>query len=156
LRSRSYKIEAHVRLPPTPVEGVLIAHGDATCGYALYVKGGMLIHDVNVGGQHQIFMADMPGAGDHVLGFRCTRRGKDATGAMIVDSKPVGDGPLAHQFVNFISWSGLDIGCSRGSPVSHYKPPFAFTGVLKKVVVTIEPDQALDAEGAATAAMARE
>lgn len=156
LRSRSYKIEAHVALPAAPVEGVLIAHGDATCGYALYVKGGMLIHDVNVGGQHQIFMADMPGAGDHVLGFRCSRSGKDAIGAMLIDGAAHGEGPLAHQFVNFISWSGLDIGCSRGSPVSHYKPPFAFTGVLKKVVVTIEPDQALDAEGAAKAAMARE
>jgi arylsulfatase len=156
LRSRSYKIEAHVHLPAKPVEGVLIAHGDATCGYALYGKGGMLIHDVNVGGQHQIFMADMPGAGDHVVGFRCIRKGKEASGAMLVNGAAVGEGPLAHQFINFISWSGLDIGCSRGSPVSHYKPPFAFSGVLKKVVVTIEPDQALDGEAAAKAAMARE
>jgi hypothetical protein len=75
---------------------------------------------------------------------------------MLVNGAAVGEGPLAHQFINFISWSGLDIGCSRGSPVSHYKPPFAFSGVLKKVVVTIEPDQALDGEAAAKAAMARE
>jgi arylsulfatase len=157
LRSRSYLIEAHVHLPPSAVEGVLIAHGDATCGYALYAKGGLLIHDVNVGGEHQLLTADMPEApGDHVLAFRASRKGGKTTGHMLVDGVAQGSGPLEHGFVNFISWSGLDIGCSRGSPVSHYKPPFKFTGALKKVVVTIEPDQALDADGAAAAAMARE
>jgi arylsulfatase len=157
LRSRSYVIEAHVHLPASPVEGVLIAHGDATCGYALYVKGGLLIHDVNVGGQHQILTADMPGTpGDHVLAFRAARKGGKTTGHVLVDGAVLGSGPLEHGFVNFVSWSGLDIGCSRGSPVSYYKPPFAFSGILKKVAVTIEPDQAPDAEGAAAAAMARE
>ena len=56
----------------------------------------------------------------------------------------------------FISWSGLDIGRDRLSPVSHYEAPFAFTGKLRKVTMTMDDDQALDAEAAATAALARE
>ena len=35
----------------------------------------------------------------------------------------------------FISWSGLDIGRDRGSPVSHYEAPFEFTGQLLRVTV---------------------
>ena len=56
----------------------------------------------------------------------------------------------------FISWSGLDIGRDRGSPVSHYEAPFTFTGKLRKVTMTMDDDQALDAETAATATLATE
>jgi hypothetical protein len=59
-------------------------------------------------------------------------------------------------FVAFISWSGLDIGRDRLSPVSHYEAPFAFTGKLRKVTMTMDDDQALDAEAAATATLATE
>ena len=34
--------------------GVLIAHGDATSGYSLYIKNGHLVHDLNIGGGHEI------------------------------------------------------------------------------------------------------
>jgi len=44
-----------------------------------------------------------------------------------------------HGFNNLISWSGLDIGLDRGSPVSHYGAPFAFTGTLRRVTVTLAP-----------------
>ena len=56
----------------------------------------------------------------------------------------------------FVSWSGLDIGMDRGSPVSQYAAPFRFTGELALVRVIIEPDQALDAEGAARLDVARD
>ena len=35
-------------------EGVLIAHSDATSGYSLYIKDGHLVHDLNIGGGHEI------------------------------------------------------------------------------------------------------
>jgi hypothetical protein len=40
--------------------------------------------------------------------------------------------------------------------VSHYEAPFEFTGKLRKVTMTMDDDQALDAETAATAALASE
>ena len=162
LRSRSYLIEADIRVEggATP-EGVLVAHGDATCGYAFYVKDGKLVHDTNVGGVHQIIEAPLSLApGDHVVAYRASRAGPKfgdpITGALLVDGREVARADLAHGFVNFISWSGLDVGLDRSSPVSHYEAPFAFSGVLKKVIVTIEPDQALDAEAAASVTLARE
>jgi arylsulfatase len=59
-------------------------------------------------------------------------------------------------FHNLISWSGLDIGRDRGSPVSHYTAPFEFTGRLLKVVVVMHDDQKLDGTGVGNAQMARQ
>ncbi len=58
VRSRSYTIEAHVELGDAGAEGVLIAHGDATSGYSLYVSDGRLVHDLNIGGGHEIVRSD--------------------------------------------------------------------------------------------------
>jgi arylsulfatase len=55
-----------------------------------------------------------------------------------------------------ISWSGLDIGLDRGTPVSHYKSPFVFTGDLIKVEINLDDDQVLDFHGASRATMARD
>ena len=157
LRARSYRIDAHVRLNGSD-EGVLIAHGDATCGYSLYLKDGALHHDMNVG-QHQIVSAPIGDLdpGNHVLSYRAIRHETGPMqGVLLVDGAEVASADIAFGFVNFISWSGLDIGHDRSSPVSHYSAPFRFTGELVKVVVTIVDDQSGDAEGAAQVVLARE
>ena len=63
---------------------------------------------------------------------------------------------FAHGPTTMISWAGLDIGRDRGSPVSHYKAPFAFTGRLLKVTVTLEAQQALDGDAVGHVEMARQ
>ncbi len=75
---------------------------------------------------------------------------------LLIDGEPAGSFDTQNGFVSFISWSGLDIGRDRSSPVSHYEAPFAFTGKLRKVTVLMDDDQVLDAEKAAAAALARE
>ena len=153
LRARSYRIEAHANVQPGD-EGVLIAHGDATCGYSLYLKDNRLHFDVNVG-EHQIVSSDAPvQAGEHVFSVHVAH-GAPVRAELRCDGTPIGSGTIRFGFVNFISWSGLDIGHDRSSPVSRYGAPFAFTGELAKVVVTIEDEQG-DAEGAARALLARE
>jgi arylsulfatase len=59
-------------------------------------------------------------------------------------------------FHNLISWSGLDIGRDRGSPVSYYEAPFEFSGKLLRVEVTMYDDQDLDGDGVGDAEMARQ
>jgi len=153
LRARSYRIEAHATVTEGD-EGVLIAHGDATCGYSLYLKDGRLHFDVNVG-EHQIVSSDAPvPAGEHLFSVHVAH-GAPVQAELRCDGAPIGSGTIRFGFVNFISWSGLDIGHDRSSPVSRYEAPFAFTGELTKVVVTIEDEQG-DAEGAAQALLARE
>jgi arylsulfatase len=75
---------------------------------------------------------------------------------LLIDGEPVGSAQTQLAFHNFISWSGLDIGRDRGSPVSHYEAPFEFTGNLLRVTVKMHDDQKLDGEGVGNAEMARQ
>ena len=157
VRSRSYTIEADARIDDASTHGVLIAHGDMTCGYALYVKDNRLVYDMNVGGVHHIATSDRPvPAGNRRLGIRMRRNKGINIATLLIDGEPAGGFESQIGFVSFISWSGLDIGRDRSSPVSHYEAPFEFTGKLRKVTVLMDDDQALNAEKAAEAVLARE
>lgn len=160
VRSRSYTITAYVDIPDSSqggAEGVLIAHGDSTTGYSLYVQNGHLVHDLNIGGSHQLVTSNIPvSAGTRTLGFRMRRDGEFGTATLLIDGEAVGEMLTKDYFRVFISWSGLDIGLDRGSPVSHYDAPFVFTGTLLKVVVDMDDDQVLDHSGAGKMVLARE
>ena len=75
---------------------------------------------------------------------------------LLIDGEPAGSIQTQSAFNNFISWSGLDIGRDRSSPVSHYEAPFEFTGQLLRVTVDMHDDQKLDGEGVGAAEMARQ
>jgi arylsulfatase len=157
VRSRSYTIEADARIDGPTTEGVLVAHGDMTSGYALYVKDGRLVYDMNIGGLHHLVESDRPvPAGNRRLALRMRRRDSMNVATLLIDGQPCGGFETRLGFVTFISWSGLDIGRDRSSPVSHYEAPFAFTGKLRKVTVLMDDDQALDAKAAAIAVLANE
>ncbi len=206
VRSRSYCIEADVRLEADAnsasgagaegavgSSGVLIAHGDMTSGYTLYVKDGRLVHDLNVGGNHAVLTSAVPlTPGNHKLGA-VVRRGPPRPASSVlppaaaikmgpipgaaeisltIDGVVLSDvnasingkaldcpGGVLHTtmgFATLISWSGLDIGRDRGSPVGDYAAPFAFTGLLRKVTVTLEDNQQLDGDAVGRAEMARQ
>ncbi|TNE33608.1 MAG: arylsulfatase [Alphaproteobacteria bacterium] len=167
LRSRNYVIEADADIPEEGAEGVLIAHGDTTSGYSLYMKDDHLFHDLNIGGEHVVVRSDkkVP-AGRRKLGLkvdRLTREEKPKMGkgmgrsryTLLIDGEEAGHAESHLGFFMLISWSGLDIGRDRGNPVSDYAAPFEFTGFLRKVTVLMG-DQTLDGEGVGKAEMSRE
>jgi arylsulfatase len=156
VRARSFVIEADVRAGAESV-GVLIAHGDATCGYTLFVRAGRLIYDMNVGGRHAVATSDrtIP-PGHRRLGVAVRSESGRRMITLLVDGKAAGSAETDLGFHNFVSWSGLDVGRDRGSPVADYAAPFEFTGRVKKVTVTMDADQALDGEAIGDAEMARQ
>ena len=163
VRSRSYRITAEVTLPRDGATGVLVAHGDATSGYSLYLDhDGHLAHDLNIGGSHQLVRSVAPvAAGRHELAFDLARgevTGNRApgTGRLLVDDVEVGRMETADIFWLLVSFSGLDIGLDRGSPVSHYRAPFRFSGELRRVTVEMTDDQQLDDDAAGSAQLGRE
>ena len=156
VRGRNYLIEADVTIG-AGASGVLIAHGDATSGYSLYVQDGRLVHDINIGGVHQVLQSDrvIP-PGDRTLGLYMSFDGGKRVATLQIDGEACGQRECQHGFFAFISWSGLDIGCDRGSPVSLYDAPFSFTGELRKVTITMNPEQALDGDAVGKSEMARQ
>jgi arylsulfatase len=95
-----------------------------------------------------------PGA--HTVGVRMKRVGNEGTLTMFIDDVVVGSMTTNNIFWILISWSGLDIGLDRGTPVSDYESPFLFTGNLTKVEINLDNDQVLDFHGESRATMARD
>jgi hypothetical protein len=156
VRSRAFDIEAHVKIEAGD-DGVLIAHGDATCGYSLFVRDGRLSYVMNVGGRLAVTTSEHKvAAGHRRLGVAVRHEPGKRLITLLVDGEPAGSGETDLGFHSFISWTGLDIGRDRGSPVADYEAPFAFTGTLRKVTVTMDPDQALDGDMVGEAEMARQ
>ena len=160
LRSRSYRLDATIEPIKTGISGVLIAHGDATSGYSLYIDDdGHLVHDLNIGGSHQILRSPRPvPLGATRLGFHMFREqeGHHGVGQLLVDGEVVATQATDNIFFLMISWSGLDIGLDRGTAVSHYDAPNIFTGELIKVTVDLADDQIFDGDGVGRAEMMRE
>lgn len=163
VRSRSYTIEASVRLSGND-NGVLIAHGDATTGYALFVRDGYLVHDLNLGGVHETVVSNrrIPNSA-RSLGLRVDRLNRGPIGealksryTLLIDGQAAGSIDTERYFKSLISWSGCDIGCDRGTPVADYVAPFEFTGELSKVTVTLDQDQKLDGDSIGQAELGRE
>ena len=93
----------------------------------------------------------------HEMAARLTQIDYDREMAsLLIDGEAAGGFETQVGFISFISWSGLDIGRDRSSPVSHYEAPFEFTGKLRKVTVLMDDDQAVDSQKAAEAVLARE
>jgi len=172
VRSRDYEISAEVRITSASPQGVLVAHGDATSGYSLYVDQGHLVHDLNIGGEHHILRSDRPvPQGECTLGFRMTlgpwtevvhpmagalRIPAFRLGTLLINGEDAGSLRTTVGFNSLISWSGLDIGMDRGNPVSHYEAPFEFNGRLRRVVYALGPMDQHNAEAVAQAEMARQ
>ena len=172
VRGRGYLIEAEVVLAAAPGQGVLIAHGDATSGYSLYLQDGHLVHDLNIGGVHHLLRSAQPVApGPRRLGLRLDQGPlqpfQPPIGplmqvpayrrvTLLIDGEPAGTLDSPHGFNMLVSWSGLDIGLDRGSPVSHYEAPFAFNGRLRRVTVTLDRAVHIDGDGLAEVEMARQ
>ena len=175
VRGRGYRIEAELFIDSAQTEGVLIAHGDATSGYSLFIRNGRLVHDMNIGGQHHVIESDRPLPRGHcVLGYMVEAGPLGPVppppavaqamlpqwriGTLLIDGQPAGSLRTQAGFNNFISWSGLDIGRNRASAVSAlYEAPFEFRGGrLRRVTVTLDAPQGLDAEAVGRAEMARQ
>ena len=169
LRSRSYTITAHVDIPDgEPANGVLIAHGDATSGYTFFMQHGLLVHELNVGGDRVRVTSNEPvGPGAHELTFRMRRTEGSGpfphgVGTLLVDGEQAGSVETDRIFWVMISWSGLDIGLDRGTTVTDYfgdgrhLGPFEFTGQLHKVTIDLDDDQQVDHDAAGEAELGRE
>ncbi len=149
-RNRSYEIIAEVDRPAADSEGVLIAYGDHSSGYSLFVKDGRLVHDYNYVGEHTILESDVEvPTGPSRLRFAFTQTGRlQGIGRLYIDDEQVGEAEIPNTLPLRISKEGLDVGRDSLSPVSEmYDPPFDFSGVLKKVIIRLDTDKEPDHDG---------
>ena len=166
--NRPHSITATVELA-NGAEGVLVAQGGSSGGYALYVKDHKLHYAYNFLGIQQYHLASDATIGDgrHELRFEfeptgepdfAHGKGTPARAQLYVDGKLAGQTDLPVTIPLDIGITdGLTCGRDDGSTVTtDYQAPFAFSGALEKVVVDVSGDLIEDHDAKLRSTMAHQ
>jgi arylsulfatase len=158
MKNRSHSMTADVEIPEGGAEGVLLAVGSRFGGWSLFVKDGLLKYAYNFLGRNMQTVASdrkVP-PGHHLLASSFEKTGQQPFGAggvlrLFIDGEQVGEMTLPFT-IPVLAGAGesLQVGRDAGAPVTEeYTAPFAFTGVLHRVVVDLaghEPPRDLEQE----------
>ena len=148
---KDHTITAHIDIPKEGAEGVLASFGGEFGGWSLFLKDGKLhyVHNYLKIKDYAASSGKPVPTGKHKLSVRFTPTGKNLkpdffTGDVVlsVDGEKVGELKDIKTGGSYCSMTGygLLIGRNIGTSVSHeYKTPFAFTGKLEKVIITVGP-----------------
>ena len=141
---RSYRIDAHV-VAGAADQGVIVACGGVSGGYAIYLQDGFVVHDYNYYGE--MFRVRGPLSGEraqHVVTYAFTKTGPlRGTGQLLIDGEVADEVQIPATYRYFISWEGLDIGLDRMAPASTaYAAPYPFTGSIDRVIFDLADDYA--------------
>ena len=167
--NRSYIIVAIIEQKKQGSEGVLLAHGGNTGGYVLFVKDNKLHYVYNYVGSktfHLVSKKRIP-LGKSILSYEFTAKGKPdfnhgkgvaGTGKLYINDALVAQMAIPYTIPVTMSLSdGLTCGYDKGSTVSkEYKAPFAFTGIIEKVIVDVSGKSIKDYKANMKIAFARQ
>jgi arylsulfatase len=145
-----HSVSVHANVPKGGAEGVLFSMGGVDGGFAFYVQGGKLTYGYNYVAEQRFKVQSDKSIpeGDHILSFEFKPTGKadiakgkgvPASITLLVDGASVGKGNLPVSIPLSLGLSaGVCVGSDAGAPVmTDYKPPFAFTGTVKKALVDV-------------------
>ena len=139
IRNRGFRISAELDVPSRGAEGVIVTHGSAAGGYALYVQGGRLHWTYNwLGAQITTVSSEeqLP-PGPSTVGMTFTPTGHFQGDVVLTrDDVPIGKGHVPATTPVTYGIIGFTVGYQRGTPVAPtYESPFAFTeGAMARVV----------------------
>jgi arylsulfatase A-like enzyme len=159
LLDTSYTITADIDVPQGGGEGSIITQGGRFGGYGMYLLKGKPVFTWNLlgisrtrwegpqalsPGKHTIvFDFKYDGLGLATLAFNSTSGiGHGGTGTLTVDGKAVATQTMERTVPLILPVDEtFDVGSKTGTPVDDrdYQIPFAFTGKLSKITVSVEP-----------------
>ncbi len=153
----SYTFKAEVEVPDSGAEGILVTQGGRFAGYGFYLLDSKPVFLWNLvdlkrvrwegpkltPGKHVIeFDFKYDGLGMGTLAYdNMSGIGRSGTGVLKVDGKEVASRKMERTLPFILQWDeNLDVGLDTGTPVADadYKVPFAFTGTIEKITLTID------------------
>ena len=166
--NRPFTITAEVELP-VGAEGVLLSMGGNDGGISFYVQESKLcyVHNYVAVKHYYVKSAAALPVGHHFLSmeFEPTgkpdiARGKGAPGIvkLLVDGQEIGRGDLpVTSPLRLGQGAAMLVGADAGAPVTpEYRPPFRFTGTIKRVIVDISGEHVEDYEAEMRLVLARQ
>jgi arylsulfatase len=143
LRNTSHTITAHVTVPDTGCEGVVVADGDRWGGYAMFVQDGVACFHYHFPlERHEVRGTTPLAPGDHTITWMLDKVDRtSARGRLAVDDDVIGSVDIPRMLRGWMPFNGLSVGCDNGAPVgTTYEPPFRFTGMLHRVDVVLRDE----------------
>jgi arylsulfatase len=162
----SYNFKAEVEVPQGGGDGMIVTQGGRFGGYGFYVLKGVPTFTWNLvdlkrvkwsgtapltPGKHTLeFDFKYNGLGLATLAFNNPSGvGQGGTGVLKVDGTAVASQTMDHTLPFILQWDeNFDVGSDTGTPVDDqdYQVPFAFTGKLNKLTLTVDRPQLTPAE----------
>ncbi|MGA2636735.1 sulfatase-like hydrolase/transferase [Methylocella sp.] len=159
LLNTSYTITADIDAPQDGGDGNIVSQGGRFGGYGLYLMKGKPVFtwnlldlkrvkwegpDVLTPGKHTlVYDFKYDGLGFATIAFNnVSGIGRGGTGTLSVDGKVVATQTLDRTIPLILPWDeAFDIGSKTGTPVddADYQVPFAFTGKIDKLTISLEP-----------------
>jgi arylsulfatase A-like enzyme len=145
--NKSFSVAAEFDSKGAESEGAIFSLGGGDGGYGLYVRGGKVVFAGNFLGRSVTRVTSseaLPAGTVKVRGdFKYDGGGVGKGGVMslFVNDQKVGEGRIAQtQGITLGLGGTLDVGEDSGSSVDDsYTPPFRFNGVIKQVIVDLQP-----------------
>jgi hypothetical protein len=133
--ARGWTTAVSLEHPPSGGDGALVARGSLNSGFVLMIQNGVLVFDYNYFHDRTRLVADAPlTPGPHQIDLAVARTadgGADVT--LAVDGQAVATGRVP-KLLFMISSTGMDLGRSLSPVTDDYAAPFAYGGVISKVV----------------------
>ena len=133
--ARGWKTSLALEHPVEDGDGALVARGSLNSGFVMFVKDGRLVFDYNCFHDHTRLEAAAPlTPGPHEIGLEVVRTedgGGDVT--LSLDGAVAARGRV-NRLLFMISSTGMDLGRSLSPVTDDYHAPFAYPGVISKVV----------------------
>jgi arylsulfatase len=145
-KNRSHRITAQIEMPERGGEGIILAAGGASAGYALYVQDGKLVYHYNWFERERTNLVSSipvpPGRSTVSMEFAYDGGGLGKGGEAVIglDGQEVGRTRIANTVAGRFGIDTFGVGSDTGSPVGKsYKTPFRFTGKVLRVDVELGP-----------------
>jgi hypothetical protein len=122
--------------------GVILASGDSSSGYELFLENGFL-RIVYVYTRDTVYTFKSPRRiplGEHKLTVEIRKTGRDSAVAKVaLGNQSLGVMPLPKLWPIYTPNSGVRCGENRHAPISRaYQPPFVFDQTLNRVTIDVD------------------
>ena len=167
--NRPWSITADVVIPEGGAEGILLAQGGRTGGYAFFVQDQKLFFLYNWLGRERFWLTsdEVIPEGEVELRYEFEPTGQPdvakglgvpARTQLYIDRKLVGAVDLPYSVLNMFGTQGVSCGYDGGEPAApdKYTGRFPFTGTIKRVTLDLSGELIPDAEADMKIAMARQ
>ena len=157
--NRAFTITADVEIPVFGADGVLLSMGGNDGGFSFYIQKRKLTYVHNYLALKYFYVSSKSAVpnGHHLLSMKfqptgqpdwANGRGTPGVVKLFVDGEEVGSGEIAVTSpFRLGQGSAMRVGADVGATVSpHYKTPFRFQGVIKRVTVEVAESKADNVE----------